>query len=889
MNNPIFTCTIITARDPDTLSKAIRLREDGTLEKIQGGQLYVGCATKCQFTIEEFAAELKKLGPNEALCYGVTDYDEAWIVTQRKLEEGYRPDKNDGIPVVARTDACMHWPEGAGMMMVDVDVPKDTGEPVPVRDVLRLFYIIWPALRKAPLLTYPSASTYIYNKETGEEIVGEGGFRIYVPVMDAVNIPLCGARLFNHLWLHGKGRIEVSEAGHFLERSLVDGSVWQPSRLDFAGGAKCEEMLEQRRPDPVIRNADKPFVSTTTLRELTAKEMAQVEALIENAKAAKKAEAEKKRETWTAKQLPKMLSRVPEIDKVAKSKEYLTILQNAVKNRQLLGDFELHFKKRELGTVRVREVLANPDRYHEQTLLDPLEPDYNGGANFCAKCYSKGKHPKIHSFAHGARIKYRLFERPFHVLTTDRYGNPKWTPLNQRKTAEVIAGCIEDLVFNCEIGEWFQYKSGVWKKISKHAAKKRVDDAIHELDPDYDYRSDFLSGTTEMLSLQLGVAKFVQPQDAIPLRNGVLFLNDMNLRPHRRDYYFTSQLPYCYDPLATCEPVVEWMKWAMNGEDSLVELLRAYLNAVVAGRARLQKYLEMIGVGGGGKGTYTRLAIALVGEDNIVSTSLKHLEDRPFETARLYGKKLCLITDADKYAGDVSVLKALTGYDEVRYEEKNNPHIHNFTFEGMVLIASNRDIGSSDQTSGLQRRRITVRFNKVIQDRDRRDLDAEFAPYLPGVLNWVLLMPGERVEQLLKDTLGQVQAANRAAYQAMVSNNPIAAWVDEHVVAEPGVKTYTGSLQYDDNKAIKNARDRLYPSYCQWCAENRKTPLATNSWTNDLLDLLTAQLKMEGVEKRRDSIGPYILGIKVRSHAGDEPSPLEIFFRTSVCDVDEAD
>jgi phage/plasmid-associated DNA primase len=51
-------------------------------------------------------------------------------------------------------------------------------------------------------------------------------------------------------------------------------------------------------------------------------------------------------------------------------------------------------------------------------------------------------------------------------------------------------------------------------------------------------------------------------------------------------------------------------------------------------------------------------------------TTLEQLEKNRFETAAIYGKKLLLITDSDKYGGEVSTLKAITGGDPIRFEKK---------------------------------------------------------------------------------------------------------------------------------------------------------------------------------------------------------------------------
>jgi len=60
-----------------------------------------------------------------------------------------------------------------------------------------------------------------------------------------------------------------------------------------------------------------------------------------------------------------------------------------------------------------------------------------------------------------------------------------------------------------------------------------------------------------------------------------------------------------------------------------------------------------------------------------------------------------------------------------------------FTPTCMVILASNEPVQSSDYTSRLERRRLTVPFIHQVKANERRDLDAEFKPYLPALLQWV--------------------------------------------------------------------------------------------------------------------------------------------------------
>ena len=138
---------------------------------------------------------------------------------------------------------------GAGILMLDHDPDGVSLSRDELVDVIRSAA---PGLADAAMLWWPSASSHICDEATGEDLTGLRGQRIYLMVREAADIPRAGAVLVDRLWAAGHGRIVVSAAGAALERCPVDGSVWQPERLDFAAGAVCGEGLVQRRGIPVL-------------------------------------------------------------------------------------------------------------------------------------------------------------------------------------------------------------------------------------------------------------------------------------------------------------------------------------------------------------------------------------------------------------------------------------------------------------------------------------------------------------------------------------------------------------------------------------------------------------------------------------------------------------
>jgi len=240
------------------------------------------------------------------------------------------------------------------------------------------------------------------------------GQRIYVLVQDAADIPRAGKALVARLWLAGHGNIEISASGAMLERTLVDASVWQPSRLDFAGGAACGAGLDQRRGAPVtIEGNAHQIDSRDALPDLTQEETGRLAGIKVEAKRASKPEAEGVAEDWIAARVREMVAPEdkgdPEAIKCAKR-----IACRALETGVLASDFvvpvEIHGK---IEMVSVGNMLDNRETYHGALTRDPLEPDYDG-ARLVGRLFLLQARPVLYSFAHGG-ITYCLHRAPARV------------------------------------------------------------------------------------------------------------------------------------------------------------------------------------------------------------------------------------------------------------------------------------------------------------------------------------------------------------------------------------------------------------------------------------------------------------------------------------------
>lgn len=412
--------------------------------------------------------------------------------------------------------------------------------------------------------------------------------------------------------------------------------------------------------------------------------------------------------------------------------------------------------------------------------------------------------------------------------------------------------------------EWYQYQdTGVFKIRPDLSIQQALYRAIGCHSGDLGFSAGYVSSVAKCLLFE-SIHEPETPIGKVCFTNGVLQLKNRELLPHSPKHFFTTRLPFAWQPNAVDpQVVIDWMRETVDGNDDQIQLLRAFIHAVIVGRPDLQRFLEVIGPGGSGKSTLIRLLVSMLGSEAVHSTQLKHLEENRFETAKIFGKKLVVITDAEKWFGDISTLKAITGQDPIRFEEKNKQSGDSFIYGGMVLIAANQVTGSSDYSSAIQRRRITVEFNHVVPASKKRDLDAEFNPLLPSVVRWALDMPEHDVTDYLRSTGVRVSSLKSVRIEVLRQTNPIAAWLLDCVIFDESALTQVGlkekvSITSGDHSSDKETRTeyrhqktRLYPSYLAWSDRSGKQPINLQSFAKTVIDVCRNMLGKPYVEKVR--------------------------------------
>ena len=425
----------ISAVSPKSLSKTFVWNDlEQKLETTGGGKLYEGTATVfSERRPEAFLSRLKTATSRSCFMYGVPRNPKAgtfeiWqkMKIEQTLQEGKTPASKNGVPVMSRTKENFVWPK-TGIFMLDYD-PLPGSPVLPPNKILDSIFKVAPLLSETPYIVQPSNSSYLSLKvpgsgketETFIALKGLRGTHFYFFVNDMEMADISGQNLFDRLWISGEGRFILSESGSLLPRTVIDRSVWQPSRLDFGGAPNCVPPVFRQAPEPTLFHAEKSFVSLTkALPDLTKDEKNALAQIVSTQKKVMEKPSMEKKQRWIEVRLKEARETAPISPEVSQKGDLPIFSQSpprsssrptektfrqAVESGILSADFPIILSDK--TRVTVGEILSNPERYDKKTCKDPLEPGYRGGRDTGWIALS-GKTPIIYSQAHGG-AKYLL-------------------------------------------------------------------------------------------------------------------------------------------------------------------------------------------------------------------------------------------------------------------------------------------------------------------------------------------------------------------------------------------------------------------------------------------------------------------------------------------------
>lgn len=388
---------LITATKPQVIGKVKELDSAGNMITQTAGNLIAGHARNVTFdNMADFAELLKSAPKNQVLTASTHNAkaDNPELVIKDAWHKAGKPSS-----LITRSkEHLIHAHGVGGLLIVDCDDMSTSKA-----QLLAALNEVIPLASFAHVYT-TSSSSFIYNKDTGAELAGLRGQRVYIAITDQSDIKRAGDVLTERLWLAGHGYYVVHENGDVQPRTLADKSLFNPTHLDFFAGSTCHEPLEQRRSFDV--NEGKALDTKAALLDLSDGEKATLKALHIKARELVRGEALLKRDKHADARARVNLARqgidLPTSEQMQNAKSNVL---RAIEGKLLTGDQIITLKSGD--EVTVGELLLNPALYHGQLTLDPIEPDYDGG-RVVGRIYLYSGRPNIYSKAHGGRVFYMI-------------------------------------------------------------------------------------------------------------------------------------------------------------------------------------------------------------------------------------------------------------------------------------------------------------------------------------------------------------------------------------------------------------------------------------------------------------------------------------------------
>lgn len=450
-------------------------------------------------------------------------------------------------------------------------------------------------------------------------------------------------------------------------------------------------------------------------------------------------------------------------------------------------------------------------------------------------------------------------------------------PPSQRETADLVIEMIRGLIaYHPQSAEWFKREVNIWLECDADTVNPYIIKALDKV-KNKKYSYSVVSSIKSFVKDLLRIYHFESSRHLLPLNNGVYNLKTNQLENYSH-YHYNWQLPYNYKSDAKCPSILRYFLTTTNRDRELIKFLLAWMRVLISGEYTVQKYIELVGDGGTGKSTFLELCTFVVGEVNRVVTDLKTLESNRFESANLQNKRLALITDSTRYSGEVAQLKALTGGDAIRNEKKNKQAGQGFVFKGLVMIAANEPIQSSDYTSGLARRRIPIIFNARVSEKEKNrykfGVIHQMKNELSGLLNILLNIGIKEAVKTIKYPEGTLK---KIQIQSELNANPILQWMNDRLVfCSKGHESYIGSghKKTDSIEVMQAAeQSKLYPNYMSWCDENGRKPVAIQRFGGLVEDMARSHC-IETV-KHRKNMGNIFTGLRLRIESEIQPLLLD--------------
>ncbi|HFO8768820.1 TPA: phage/plasmid primase, P4 family [Escherichia coli] len=326
-------------------------------------------------------------------------------------------------------------------------------------------------------------------------------------------------------------------------------------------------------------------------------------------------------------------------------------------------------------------------------------------------------------------------------LTMPEQKNTQLAQMADSERAQLLAERFDGVCVHPESEIVHVWRGGVWCPVSTMELSREMV-AIYS-----EHRATFskrvINNAVE--ALKVIAEPMGEPSgDLLPFANGALDLKTGEFSPHTPENWITTHNGIEYTPPAPGENICDnapnfhkWLEHAAGKDPRKMMRICAALYMIMANRYDWQMFIEATGEGGSGKSTFTHIASLLAGKQNTVSAEMTSLDDAGGR-AQVVGSRLIVLADQQKYTGEGTGIKKITGGDPV---EINPKYEKRFTavIRAVVLATNNNPMIFTERAGGVSRRRVIFRFDNIVREDEKdKDLPEKVAAEIPVIIRRLL-------------------------------------------------------------------------------------------------------------------------------------------------------
>ena len=325
------------------------------------------------------------------------------------------------------------------------------------------------------------------------------------------------------------------------------------------------------------------------------------------------------------------------------------------------------------------------------------------------------------------------------------------------------------------------------------------------------------------------------PAGTVDLRTG-------ELRPAKRSDYITKQTAVAPED-ATPHTWLKFLSDVFPNDPEMVTFIQRLLGYSLTGSTKEQKFFMFLGTGRNGKGTLLNTFQNIIGDyaKGIPTTTL--LESRNPQhaqsLARLQGARF--VRGAELPVGQVwneSLVKTMTGGDVIT---ANHMRQNSFDFvpKFTLIVDGNTKPRIRTTDAAMKARMTLVPFDASFIGREDRSLPDRLQAEAGAILRWCI----EGAVAWQKDGLRIPETVAKASREYLEGEDRLSGFIAEEVERDSA-----GVVPFK----------RLYVLYCQWCEEERESPMTKRSFSEGLIE--------RGFQKKNGTGNvAQIVGLKLKS------------------------